>query len=277
VALAKRADAVVAFVGLTPELEGEEMPVHIEGFDGGDRTSIALPRAQQEMLEAVAATGKPLIVVLLNGSALAVNWANEHANAVLEAWYPGEEGGTAIARTLAGDNNPAGRLPVTFYASTDQLPAFDNYSMNGRTYRYFGGKPLFGFGYGLSYSTFTYSHLHLSTSSLKAGDTLFVDAEVKNTGKRDGDEVAELYLIPPQGNGAPRLALESYERVHLKAGESRVMHFELQPRQLSIVDEKGIRAVRAGAYSVAAGGAQPGDTHDISATFSIVGTHTLPR
>jgi beta-glucosidase len=277
VAVAKRADAVVAFVGLTPELEGEEMPVHIEGFDGGDRTSIALPRAQQEMLEAVAETGKPLIIVLLNGSALAVNWANDHANAVLEAWYPGEEGGTAIARTLAGDNNPAGRLPVTFYASTDQLPAFDNYSMSGRTYRYFTGKPLFGFGYGLSYSTFAYSHLRLSTSTLKAGNTLTVEAEVKNTGNRDGDEVAELYLVPPQRDGAPRLALEGYERVHLKAGESRVVHFDLQPRQLSLVDANGIRAVRAGTYSVAIGGAQPGNSQGGAASFTIVGTETLPR
>ncbi len=161
---AQQADVVVAFVGLSPDLEGEEMPIQVPGFSGGDRTEIGLPGAQQELLEALAATGKPLVVVLMNGSALAVNWAQEHAAAVLEAWYPGEEGGTAIAETLLGINNPAGRLPVTFYASLDQLPPFDDYSMRNRTYRYFQGKPLYGFGYGLSYSTFEYSNLKLSSA-----------------------------------------------------------------------------------------------------------------
>ncbi len=157
VAAAQQADVVLAFVGLSPELEGEEMPIHIEGFSGGDRTDIKLPAAQQHLLEAVAATGKPLVVVLMNGSALAVQWAQQHANAVLEAWYPGEAGAAAIAETLSGKNNPAGRLPVTFYASVDQLPAFTDYSMANRTYRYFKGTPLYGFGYGLSYTTFAYS------------------------------------------------------------------------------------------------------------------------
>ena len=160
---AQQADVVVAFVGLSPDLEGEEMPIQVPGFSGGDRTEIGLPGAQQELLEALAATGKPLVVVLMNGSTLGVNWAQEHAAAVLEAWYPGEEGGTAIAETLLGINNPAGRLPVTFYASLDQLPPFDDYSMRNRTYRYFQGKPLYGFGYGLSYSTFEYSNLKLSS------------------------------------------------------------------------------------------------------------------
>ena len=169
---AQQADVVVAFVGLSPDLEGEEMPIQVPGFSGGDRTEIGLPGAQQELLEALAATGKPLVVVLMNGSALGVNWAQEHAAAVLEAWYPGEEGGTAIAETLLGINNPAGRLPVTFYASLDQLPPFDDYSMRNRTYRYFQGKPLYGFGYGLSYSTFEYSTLRLSSAQLKAGDDL---------------------------------------------------------------------------------------------------------
>ena len=170
VARAKEADVVVAFVGLSPQLEGEEMPIKIPGFTGGDRTSLDLPAPQQKLLEAVAATGKPLIVVLQSGSAVALNWANEHAAAVLEAWYPGVEGGDAIARTLAGLNNPAGRLPVTFYASLDGLPAFTDYTLKGRTYRYFQGKPLWGFGYGLSYSKFTYGPVKLSSSNLKAGD-----------------------------------------------------------------------------------------------------------
>ncbi len=159
---AKAADAMVAFVGLSPNLEGEEMNVHVDGFDGGDRTSIELPAAQEHLLEALGATGKPLIVVLTTGSALAVPWAKEHADALLVAWYPGEEGGDAIAETLAGKNNPAGRLPVTFYRSTADLPAFTDYSMKNRTYRYFKGEVLYPFGYGLSYSRFSYRAPHVS-------------------------------------------------------------------------------------------------------------------
>ena len=156
---AKNADVVVAVLGITSELEGEEMQVSVPGFKGGDRTSIDLPKPEEDLLEAVAATGKPLVLVLTNGSALAVNWANEHANAILDAFYPGEEGGTAVAETLSGKNNPAGRLPVTFYKSVDQLPPFEDYAMKGRTYRYFDGKPLYPFGYGLSYTKFAYSDL----------------------------------------------------------------------------------------------------------------------
>ncbi len=166
IAAAKNADVVIAVLGITSELEGEEMPVSEEGFKGGDRTSLDLPKPEQELLEAVAATGKPVVLVLSNGSALAVNWAKEHANAILDSWYPGEEGGAAIAETLSGKNNPAGRLPVTFYTGVDQLPPFEDYAMKGRTYRYFEGKPLYPFGYGLSYTTFSYSNLTLP----KTGD-----------------------------------------------------------------------------------------------------------
>src|SRR6202040_319698 len=148
---------VVAVVGITSKLEGEEMKVDVPGFKGGDRTSLNLPTEEEALLGALKGAGKPLVVVLMNGSALAVNWANDHANAILEAWYSGEEGGTAIAQTLAGTNNPAGRLPVTFYKSAEQLPEFEDYTMKNRTYRYFAGEPLYPFGYGLSYSTFQYS------------------------------------------------------------------------------------------------------------------------
>ena len=205
VADAQQADAVVAFVGISPNLEGEEMPIHVPGFSGGDRTSIDLPEVQQQMLQAVAATGKPLIVVLMNGSALAVNWSQQHANAILEAWYPGARGGEAIVNTLLGKNNPAGRLPLTFYTSTSQLPPFEDYSMTNRTYRYFRGTPLYGFGYGLSYSNFKFGKLHVSTENLHAGDPLTVDVDVTNTSKIAGDEVAEVYLsypTPSDGNGA---------------------------------------------------------------------------
>ena len=198
VSVAKQANVVVAFVGLSPDLEGEEMPVHVEGFSGGDRTDIALPAVQRQLLEALAATGKPLVVVLMNGSALAIDWAQQHAAAILEAWYPGEEGGTAIAQTLAGENNPAGRLPITFYASVKDLPPFEDYSMKNRTYRYYQGKPLYSFGYGLSYTSFAYSGLKMGPKAAKAGGQVNVSVSVTNSGTVKGDEVVELYL-----NAAP--------------------------------------------------------------------------
>jgi beta-glucosidase len=276
----RKADVVVAFVGLTPRLEGEEMRVDAKGFSGGDRTDIELPDVQQRMLEAVAKTGKPIVVVLLNGSALAVNWAQQNASALLEAWYPGQSGGEAIAETLSGKNNPSGRLPVTFYTGVDQLPAFDDYSMANRTYRYFKGRPLYAFGDGLSYTTVTYSGLRVSSNALKAGDTLTVQAEVHNTGSLPGDEVSELYLIPPQSRLAPGLALVGFMRFHLNPGETRHLTFTLDPRTLSQVDEKGARAVTAGNYKLSLGGSQPdGDAASTSQSvpFTITGTQELPH
>lgn len=275
---ASKADVVVAFVGLSPRLEGEEMPVHIPGFSGGDRTDIVLPDVQEQLLEAVAATGKPLVVVLMNGSALAVDWAQQHASAILEAWYPGEAGGTAIAETIAGENNPAGRLPVTFYASLDQLPPFDDYSMANRTYRYFHGTPLYGFGYGLSYSSFTYSHLKLSSDSVHAGDALNVEGDVQNTSKTAGDEVAELYLAAPTSATNPVRALEGFQRIHLAAGETKHITFTLRPRQLSEVAADGARTILPGTYMLYLGGSQP-EAHgnSVSTQFQITGTQALPR
>ena len=197
VAAARDADVVVAVVGITSELEGEEMPVNEEGFLGGDRTSLDLPKPEEQLLESVASAGKPLVVVLTNGSALGVNWAQAHANAILDAWYPGEEGGAAVAETLSGKNNPAGRLPVTFYKDVTQLPPFEDYAMKGRTYRYFEGTPLYPFGYGLSYTTFTYSGLTVLASPVTAGNSVIAEVTVTNTGKRAGDEVAQLYLSFP--------------------------------------------------------------------------------
>ena len=224
---AKNADVVVAVMGITSELEGEEMPVSEEGFKGGDRTSIDLPKPEQELLEAVAAAGKPVVLVLANGSALAVNWAQEHVNAILESWYAGEEGGAAVAETLSGKNNPAGRLPVTFYTGIDQLPPFEDYAMKGRTYRYFEGKPLYPFGYGLSYTTFSYSGLTLPKKALKAGDPLTAEVTVTNTGKREGDEVVQLYLSFPNVAGAPiarlaRVQARSLEARRIAEGRLRV-------------------------------------------------------
>jgi beta-glucosidase len=276
---AKGADVVVAFVGLSPELEGEEMPVHVEGFDGGDRTSIELPAVQQKMLEAVAATGKPLVVVLMNGSALAVDWAKQHANAILEAWYPGEEAGTAIANLLSGAANPAGRLPVTFYAGTKDLPSFDDYSMSNRTYRYFRGTPLWGFGYGLSYSTFKWTNLKLSTKTLDAGSPLIVEADVENVAGPAGDVVSELYLTPPATTTSPRLALIGFERNALAPHAKQHIRFIIDARTLSTVDARGVRAVRAGDYTLSLGGSQPADGSDksLAASFSVRNTKELPR
>jgi beta-glucosidase len=275
---AKNADVVVAVMGITSELEGEEMPVNEEGFKGGDRTSIDLPKPEEALLEALAATGKPVVLVLANGSALAVNWANEHANAILESWYPGEEGGTAIAQTLSGKNNPAGRLPVTFYTGVEQLPPFEDYAMKGRTYRYFEGKPLFPFGYGLSYTTFSYRGLHPLKKLISAGEPLVAEVTVTNTGKTEGDEVAQLYLSFPNVPGAPLRALRGFQRVHLKAGESRKLHFELKDRDLSMVSEAGEPIISEGKYSFSIGGGQPNTSALIVAgTFNVKGTKTLPE
>ena len=278
VAVGQKSDVILAFVGLSPNLEGEEMPLHVEGFSGGDRTDIKLPATQQELLEALAATGKPLVVVLMNGSALSVNWAQQHANAILEAWYPGEAGSEAIAETLSGKNNPGGRLPVTFYAGIEQLPAFDDYAMANRTYRYFKGKPLYGFGYGLSYTTFSYQNLRLSSTDINAGDSITAEVDVRNTGTREGDEVAELYLVPPRSLVSPNLALAGFKRLHLKPGETTHVTFTLDPRILSQVDDMGNRAVVPGSYSIAVGASQPGDGGFVQdAIFSVRGTLQLPR
>ena len=275
---AKNADVTVAVVGITSELEGEEMQVDEPGFKGGDRTSLDLPKPEHDLLEALAATGKPLVVVLTNGSALAVNWANEHANAILDAWYPGEEGGNAVAQTLSGRNNPAGRLPVTFYTDVNQLPPFEDYAMKGRTYRYFEGTPLYPFGYGLSYSKFSYSGLTLPTGTVNAGDPLAAEVTVTNTSHRAGDEVAQLYLTFPTIPGAPRRALRAFQRVHLDAGASQKLRFELKPRDMSMVTEAGEPIVAEGAYTVVVGGGQP-DTGapTVTGNFNVTGSLTLPE
>jgi beta-glucosidase len=275
VAQAKDSDVVVAFVGLSPQLEGEEMRIKIDGFEGGDKTSIDLPAPQQKLLEALAATGKPLIVVLQSGSAVALNWANQHADAILAAWYPGVAGGDAIARTLAGVNNPAGRLPVTFYATLDGLPEFTDYNfktaMAGRTYRYYPGKPLWGFGYGLSYTTFKYGEVKLSAETIKAGDPITATVAVTNTGAVDGDEVVEAYLKTPQADG-PIQTLAGFQRVSIPAGATREVTIRIEPRTLSSVDNDGHRMILEGKYKLTVGGAQPQETAAKSeASFSVTG------
>jgi beta-glucosidase len=275
---AKSCDVVIAVVGITSRLEGEEMPVSEPGFKGGDRTSIDLPKPEEDLLEAVVATGKPVVLVLTNGSALAVNWAKEHANAILDAWYPGEEGGAAVADTLSGKNNPAGRLPVTFYTGVDQLPPFEDYAMKGRTYRYFEGTPLYPFGYGLSYTTFSYSDLTLPTSAVTAGQPIIAEVTVTNTGKRAGDEVVQLYLGFPKVVGASIRALRAFQRVHLEPGQSQKVHFELKPRDLSMVSAAGEPIIAEGKYSVSVDGGQPNTSAaSVAANFEVKGSTVLPE
>jgi len=207
-----------------------------------------------------------------------VNWANDNADAILEAWYAGEEGGTAIAETLAGENNPGGRLPVTFYKGIEQLPAFDDYSMTNRTYRYFTGDPLYRFGFGLSYTSFEYSGLKLSNSTLQAGTPLEVEVDVKNTGQREGDEVVQLYISFPKVPGAPLQALRGFTRVHLSPGEQKHLKLTLGPRDLSYVNEAGDRVVGAGNYLISVGGGEPGTpAAHADAHLSIQGDQKVPE
>ncbi len=278
VTAAQNADVVLAVVGITSELEGEEMNVNEPGFKGGDRTSLDLPEPEEKLLEALSAAGKPMVVVLTNGSALGVNWANAHANAILDAWYPGEEGGTAVAQTLSGRNNPAGRLPVTFYKDVSELPPFEDYSMKGRTYRYFAGTPLYPFGYGLSYTKFSYSKLTLPADPVEAGKPVVLEATVTNSGSRAGDEVAQLYLTFPSVPGAPLRALRGFERVHLEPGASQTVRFELKPRDLSMVTEAGEPIVAEGVYVATVGGGQPNTAAPtVAGSFAIKGALTLPE
>ena len=283
VKVAKEADTVVLVLGLSSRLEGEEMNVREPGFLGGDRVDIQLPARQQQLLEAVAATGKPMVVVLLSGSALAVNWANEHAPAIMQAWYPGEEGGAAIADVLFGDYNPAGRLPVTFYQSVDQLPPFDNYQMDGRTYRFFKGKPLYPFGHGLSYTQFKYSEFTVSSPRVAPNEGVTVSARVENAGTREGDEVVQLYVTDVDASvRVPIRSLAGVERVHLKPGERRVVKFTIEPRQLALITDDGRTVVEPGDFKVTIGGKQPGftgtadnaTTSFIEGRFSVTGAAT---
>ena len=254
---ARDSEASVLVLGISARLEGEEMTVPLEGFRGGDRTEISLPKPQEALLKAVVATGKPVVVVLLSGSALAVNWANEHVPAMLHAWYPGGEGGTAIAHVLFGDYNPGGRLPVTFYKSVDQLPPFTDYSMEGRTYRYFKGEPLYPFGYGLSYTKFVYSNLRLEKKSVPAGDVIDVVVDVMNAGERDGDEVVQLYLTDVAATAPVAIrTLVGFDRISLRRGEKRTMTFTIKPQQMSLIDDRGKRVIEPGEFMISVGGLQ---------------------
>ena len=267
----RETDATVLVLGISAKLEGEEMKVDVPGFHGGDRTDLSLPQSQEALLKTVVATGKPVVVVLLSGSALAVNWANDHAPAILQAWYPGGEGGTAIADVLFGDYNPAGRLPVTFYKSVDQLPPFTDYSMQGRTYRYFKGEPLYSFGYGLSYTKFAYSNLRVK--SVKAGEPVNVVVDVTNAGERQGDEVVQLYLTDVAASApVPIRTLVGFERISLRPREKRTLSFTITPRQMSLIDNNDKRVIEPGEFRLHIGGNQ---TSGLNGHFQVSGKSVL--
>ncbi len=267
---AEKADVVVAVMGLSPSLEGEEMPVHVEGFAGGDRTDIKLPRPQEELLKQLYALGKPVVLVLLNGSALAVNWAVDNIPAIVEAWYPGQAGGEAIADVLFGDYNPAGRLPVTFYKSVEDLPPFTDYQMEGRTYRYFRGEPLFPFGYGLSYTTFQFDNLRIDQAKVQAGDAVAVSVDVTNSGDRAGDEVVQLYVRHRDAAGSrPIKELKGFKRIPLRPGECKTVTFILHVNQLGVYDPVLRYAVEPGTVEVMLGNSS--QHLPLTGTFEIVG------
>jgi beta-glucosidase len=276
VEIAQQADVVIFIAGLTASLEGEELSVEIPGFARGDRTALDLPAPQEALLKRIHATGKPIALVLMSGSALSVNWAAQHIAAIIQGWYPGGEGGRAVADLLAGDYSPAGRLPVTIYKSAGDLPPFNDYRMAGRTYRYFKGEPLYPFGHGLSYTTFKYGEPRLRSRVIHAGESLTVSVTVENTGRVDSDEVVQLYVAKPDDLSAPTLA--GFVRTHIKAGQARTVSLPLDARKLSQVDEGGRRRVVAGNYAVYISGGQPHYANSAGVRLKVLGpAMVLPR
>ncbi|NQU81670.1 MAG: glycoside hydrolase family 3 C-terminal domain-containing protein [Bacteroidetes bacterium] len=255
VILAKSSDVVIFCGGISPRLEGEEMQVPFEGFSGGDRTNIKLPAVQEKLIKSLHATGTPVVLVNFSGSAIALNWENENLPAIIQAWYPGQAGGTAIADVIFGNYNPGGRLPVTFYKSVEDLPPFDDYSMKNHTYRYFDGEPLYPFGYGLSYTTFEYGTPELSDNSIKKSGSVEVTVEVKNTGDIGGSEVVQLYVKDIESKyPVAKKALREFKRIYLEAGESQIVNFTLEPKDFRVIDDDGNRFVEPGVFDILVGG-----------------------
>ncbi len=254
---ANKADAVIMCMGLTSRLEGEEMKIKIDGFDHGDRTRLNLPNVQEELIKDIQAIGKPVILVLLNGSALAVNWEDKNIPAIIEAWYPGQAAGTAIADVIFGDYNPAGRLPVTFYKSVNDLPSFEQYDMTSQTYRYFKGEPLYPFGYGISYTSFKYDNLKIN-DKYKIGDSVNISVDVKNIGNLGGDEVVQVYISNLDAKvSVPIRSLKGFQRVNIESGETKSVSFKIPPTAFSIIDENNQRVIRPGKFEISVGGGQP--------------------
>lgn len=253
----KNADAFIFAGGISPQLEGEEMPVDFPGFKGGDRTSILLPEVQTKLLKALQSSGKPVVFAMMTGSAIAIPWEAENIPAILNIWYGGQSAGTAAADVIFGDYNPAGRLPVTFYKSDSDLPSFVDYKMDNKTYRYFKGTPLYGFGYGLSYTSFKYSDLKTPVK-IKKGQSVSISVKVTNTGKTEGEEVAQLYLINQDtAIKTPLKSLKGFERFNLKPGENKTITFNLSPEDLSYVTPEGSLKQYEGKIKISIGGSQP--------------------
>ncbi len=255
--LARSADAVIYVGGISPSLEGEEMRVSYEGFAGGDRTKIELPAVQTEFLKSLKTAGKPMVFVNCSGSAMAMPWAVENVPAILQAWYPGEEGGRAVAEVLFGVVNPAGRLPVTFYRSTEDLPSFDDYSMSNRTYRYFDGKPEFAFGHGLSYTKFAFREVKVDSAKVRSGDTLKLTFDLANTGAMDGDEVAQVYFRHVKSSlPQARLALCAFKRVHVPGKQTARVAIEIPAARFRYWDTASDKyVVEPGEYELLVGAA----------------------
>ena len=249
---AGKADAVILFMGLSPRLEGEEMGIRLEGFHRGDRTDIQLPEIQQNLIKKIYSLKKPTVLVLLSGSALAVNWEHDNLPAIIEAWYGGQAAGTAIADVIFGDYNPAGKLPVTFYKSVNDIPPFTDYSMAGKTYRYFNKEPLYTFGYGLSYTTFEYSEPVLEKNEIGVNEIVIVSTQVKNTGKMSGEEVVQLYIKDDESSVLrPLRELKGFTRIKLEPGETKTIEFEITPKELEFYDiAKGEYIVEPGTFTL---------------------------
>ncbi len=279
VQLARQSQVAILVMGLSQQIEGEEG--QDEGNpDGeiskGDRAHLNLPSIQEKLLQAVHATGTPIILVLMNGSAVAINWADKHIPAIIEAWYPGQAGGTAIAEAIFGLTNPGGRLPVTFYKSVNDLPPFEDYSMKNRTYRYFTGDPLYAFGFGLSYTTFSYSNFQISPNSVKPGEPLYIQVTVQNSGPMAGDEVVQLYIRDVQASlSVPLVQLQGFERIHLAPDERQIVEFKINADQLSFADAGGNWILEPGEFKVYVGGQQPDLHSDIQVDTVLEGSITL--
>ncbi len=272
--IVKKTDVVIVVLGISAQFESEEGAGQ-RSEAKGDRIDLNLPKVQEELLKEIHATGKPIILVLTSGSALSVNFAKENIPVILEVWYPGEEGGTALADIIFGDYNPAGRLPVTFYKSIDQVPDFRNYNMEGRTYRYFKGEPLYSFGYGLSFTKFKYSNLKIPNKT-KTDKATTLSVDVENIGKYLGDEVIQVYLSKRAiSSNAPIRELQGFERITLQVGEKKTVSFTLTPKNLSLFDKNGNQIVKPGKISISIGGCQPGFSKDnnniIEGSLEIVG------
>jgi Beta-glucosidase-related glycosidases len=277
--IAERAEAVVLCLGLSAEIEGEQGDAS-NSEAAGDKVDLDLPGLQPRLLESIVALGKPTVLVVVSGSALDLAWAHDRVGALIQAFYPGEEGGSALADILFGDVSPAGRLPVTFPRSLADVPDFKDYSMKGRTYRYLERPPLYPFGYGLSYTRFHYQDIAVSPSSIPVGGNASVSVTVKNVGTRPADEVVQLYLTDIEAScTVPHHSLRGFARVHLLPGEARRISFELSPRDLSLIDERGQRVLEPGRFRASVGGSQPdprsqeltGQT-PLSVEFDVVGT-----